>query len=236
MAKVSSIAIDLIEAGTAQKSPAAVGRAFFGALNPFGVRAIYARVLGVPHTPETERVFSRISPPGWEELYEDRQFAAVNFLPRAVSHRADPFRWSDVTLHTDAERELLDAVGSFGCPDGLAVPCHGPHGYQAVVSLGFERLSGIAPAERAAIEVATAALHGHMRGCLRIVAPQASPLSVRERDCLSFVAEGKSDGEIAVVLGISTATVATHVQGARRKLGAKTRAQAVASYLFAAAC
>lgn len=235
MVRVSNVAIDLIEAGAAQRTPAAVGRAFFGALNRFGVRALHARTFGVPHTPGTERVLSRISPPGWEEMYAERGFALCNPLPRATSHRADPFRWSDIPLHTDAERELLAAAAAFGFPNGLAVPCHGPHGYQAVVSLGFEQLSAVAPAERTAIEVAAAVLHGHMRACLRTGALPASPLSVRERDCLSFVAEGKSDGEIAAVLGISATTVATHVQGARRKLGARTRAQAVAS-LFAVAC
>ena len=69
MVRVSNVAIDLIEAGAAQRTPAAVGRAFFGALDRFGVRVIHARTFGVPHTPETERVLSRISPPGWEELY-----------------------------------------------------------------------------------------------------------------------------------------------------------------------
>jgi len=53
-------------------------------------------------------------------------------------------------------------------------------------------------------------------------------LTPRERSALSWVAEGKSDWEISVILGLSAATVRFHVDNARRKLGAVTRAQAVA--------
>jgi len=43
-----------------------------------------------------------------------------------------------------------------------------------------------------------------------------------------LVAEGKTDWEISVILGIAEATVRSHVDNARRKLGAINRAQAVA--------
>lgn len=64
--------------------------------------------------------------------------------------------------------------------------------------------------------------------------PAATPesaaprLTARERDCLTFVAEGKSDWEIGVILGVSQATAHAHVENAKRKLGCRTRAQAVA--------
>ena len=58
---------------------------------------------------------------------------------------------------------------------------------------------------------------------------EAGPmLTPRERDCLAWVAEGKSDWEISVILGVSQATAGFHVDNARRKLGAVNRAQAIA--------
>ncbi|MEQ1510439.1 MAG: helix-turn-helix transcriptional regulator, partial [Sphingopyxis sp.] len=53
-------------------------------------------------------------------------------------------------------------------------------------------------------------------------------LTRRERDCLAFVAEGKTDWDISVILGLSSTTVRFHIDNARRKLGAVTRAHAVA--------
>lgn len=52
--------------------------------------------------------------------------------------------------------------------------------------------------------------------------------SAREREVLGLLARGSTDSEIAKMLGLSSATVQTHVRNAKAKLGAKTRAQAVA--------
>jgi len=50
----------------------------------------------------------------------------------------------------------------------------------------------------------------------------------REREVLALLARGSSDSEIADMLALSPATVQTHVRNAKAKLGARTRAQAVA--------
>jgi DNA-binding CsgD family transcriptional regulator len=57
---------------------------------------------------------------------------------------------------------------------------------------------------------------------------QTAVLSPRERDCLAFVAQGFSDGEVAERLSITQSTAHFYIEKAKRKLGARTRAQAVA--------
>lgn len=52
--------------------------------------------------------------------------------------------------------------------------------------------------------------------------------TAREREVLELLAGGRTDGQIADVLDLSPATVQTHVRNAKAKLGARTRAQAVA--------
>ena len=52
--------------------------------------------------------------------------------------------------------------------------------------------------------------------------------TVREREILELLAGGRTDGQIADLLELSPATVQTHVRNAKSKLGARTRAQAVA--------
>lgn len=52
--------------------------------------------------------------------------------------------------------------------------------------------------------------------------------TTREREILALLATGSTDAEIADLLGLSPATVQTHVRNAKTKLGARTRAQAVA--------
>ena len=52
-------------------------------------------------------------------------------------------------------------------------------------------------------------------------------LTAREREVVGLLAEGLSTASIASRLGISPATVRTHVEHARGRLGARTRAEAV---------
>jgi DNA-binding CsgD family transcriptional regulator len=52
--------------------------------------------------------------------------------------------------------------------------------------------------------------------------------SRREREILALLARGSTDSQIAEQLGLSPATVQTHVRNAKAKLNARTRAQAVA--------
>ena len=54
-------------------------------------------------------------------------------------------------------------------------------------------------------------------------------LTSREREILGLLADGLGPAEIAVGLGITQKTVATHVEHIYAKLGVHTRAQAVAS-------
>lgn len=53
-------------------------------------------------------------------------------------------------------------------------------------------------------------------------------LSARQAQCLALIAQGFTDPAIAAALSISETTVRYHVDQARRKLGAATRAHAVA--------
>jgi len=55
-----------------------------------------------------------------------------------------------------------------------------------------------------------------------------SALTPRELECIRWVADGKTDWEIGQILSISQSTVRFHLDRARSKLDAKTRAQAVA--------
>jgi DNA-binding CsgD family transcriptional regulator len=70
-------------------------------------------------------------------------------------------------------------------------------------------------------EAVVAIVHG--RGDLPVV----EALSPREREVLGLVGEGLTTSRIADRLGIAAATVRTHVENARGKLGARSRAEAV---------
>ncbi len=229
--RVSSSAVDLIESASAAGSAAEVGRSLYQALRPLGVRALFSRSHSTAGA-GNEYVYARISPAGWEAIYDEKRLYGADFLSRVIRKRSAPFRWSDIEFVTEAEREINEIVRDFNIDDGIAVPVHGPGGYVGVTSIAFEQLAEISPAERAAIAAATLVLHLQMMELSPERGRQGPSLSRRERDCMAFVAEGKSDWEISELLGVAETTVLSHVQNAKRKLGAKTRSHAVALCLL----
>jgi two-component system response regulator DesR len=60
---------------------------------------------------------------------------------------------------------------------------------------------------------------------------QPSPLSPRERQLLSALAEGSTRAELAVEWGISVGTIHNHIRVIHAKLAARTTEQALASAL-----
>ena len=74
---------------------------------------------------------------------------------------------------------------------------------------------------------------GQGTGVVLIPGPSKSVerLTPREIDVMGLVAEGLTSRKIALRLGIQPATVRTHMEHAREKLGARTRAGAVATAL-----
>jgi len=66
------------------------------------------------------------------------------------------------------------------------------------------------------------------RGLTKPMEGVAAPLTKRETEILTYVAEGNSNKEIAHILSISEQTIKNHVSAILRKLNANDRAHAVA--------
>ena len=78
-------------------------------------------------------------------------------------------------------------------------------------------------------KIHTGGTHVSDRAAARLAerAMAGGPLSTREIDVLKWIAEGKSNKEIAAVLFISEGTVKTHVLSIHEKLGVSDRTEAV---------
>ena len=63
---------------------------------------------------------------------------------------------------------------------------------------------------------------------LLAAAVMLNPLTDRERECLSWVSEGKTTDEVALILGVSSNTVNSYLTHAIQKLAASNRAMAIA--------
>jgi DNA-binding CsgD family transcriptional regulator len=182
--------------------------------------------------------YFRDCPHDWPKLSDAKNYGGRSAVLAEARRRIAPFTWQEVRegrTFSAEEDEVWQSAAAFGWINGFVVPIHGPLGYFACVGMDSpERDLDWSAATRLRLHMT--ALFAHER-CLALTGLSWSSdppalLSARERECLRWVAEGKTDWEIGVILGISAATARFHVDRARRKLGAHSRAQAVARLEF----
>jgi LuxR family quorum sensing-dependent transcriptional regulator len=171
-------------------------------------------------------------PPDWIELYIKRNFVAADYVVAEARRRIAPFTFLEAKAERSLSRpelDIWDAVVNWGWTDGLSVPIHGPGGYFGLVTMAGKE-QPMPPALRCELHQLSFLTHERCRaltGLAPVPDPQAA-LTHRELECIRWVAAGKTDWEIASLLRVSQTTVRTHVDQARRKLGARSRSQAVA--------
>ena len=170
-------------------------------------------------------------PQDWLDLYIRENFVAHDYGVAEARKRFMPFTWleaKEMRELSQGEARIWQAVLDYGWRDGFNVPVHGPAGYFGLVTMATEQPE-ISADLRHHLHLAALIVHDQARrlagedAVLRL----AESLTAREGECLRWVAAGLSDGEIAEKLSIGSATVKDHIERARRKLGAATRAQAL---------
>jgi DNA-binding CsgD family transcriptional regulator len=188
--------------------------------------------IGDPSHQKVKRVNRRWDgnwPIAWEMHYASQDYLSVDPLVEQMNRAPCAFRWSSLFARVDpVRRRVLDDAAAFGIRDGFAVPIHGPRGAIGAVAISATHYD-LAPQDEHALRMASLYLHAQMnvlRGDATV--HPIRNLTPRERECLNWVAAGKTDWEISQILNISEQTTHGYVQNAMTKLGARTRAQAVA--------
>lgn len=176
-----------------------------------------------------ETVIASSCPPGWMQNYVEQGYQQIDPRVPMAAEAVTVFTWQlqdwdgilkGKQLAWRRDNELAGFYGGLIVPDrrdsrlkvialcGSAVDIH-PDDQRVLYYSGLETLD----------RMQALGLH-----------PEPDPpvtLSARERECLQWVAAGKSDWEIGVILSIGEKTAATHVDRAKHKLNVTTRAQAI---------
>ncbi|MEQ1754114.1 MAG: LuxR C-terminal-related transcriptional regulator [Micropepsaceae bacterium] len=115
--------------------------------------------------------------------------------------------------------------------EGLLVPVFKDQEFAGGISFGGKSPDTSAIV-KSTMQVASHAAFDRVEELRDQKAPQSAiALSVRETQCLGYIATGHEDDEISRLLGISPRTVRFHVDSAKTKLGVSSRVQAVTKAL-----
>ena len=224
------------DAAFGARTPQEASALFFDAFEVLGATYLQTRLYRRP--PETLTsashwaaggVVTRIAAAGWAgSAGFDYVCFECNPLLAAIREGRTLYRFSDFAPRGDPRYATYwDAFSEASIDDALCATSYGPDGMIASLHLGFGR-GALEDEQSLAIQVAGLALTERLMTFADEDARPPVRLTSRERDSLALVADGKTDWEISVILGVSEGTARFHVDNARRKLGAVTRAQAVA--------
>jgi LuxR family quorum sensing-dependent transcriptional regulator len=182
-----------------------------------------------PPAPDDGYLWATTWPSEWLDRWTSRGYLQDDPIVKKLRLQNTPVRWSPTEgARDDAGTRILEEAGEFKLKAGFAVPVYNRDGL-VVVSMGTEHYE-LGRADEICLHMAAIYFHARLeRIRARTAPPSRTPrLTPRERECLSWVAAGKTDWEISQILNIAEQTVHEYVQNALIKLRAMTRAQAVA--------
>lgn len=231
-----------VESALDADSPSAASTAFFRTMQGFGASYLQTRVYRRPAAPldaanhfAAGGLITRIAPGGWRPGNAAFDYVCFerNPLLTPIREGRTRYRFSDFAPKGGrAFGAYWDALGEAGIGEALCATSYGASGGIASLHLGFADGAPARP-EADAIQMAGLVLTEHLLATASPPAPERPPLTEREREVLALVADGKTDWEISVILGVSETTARFHVDNARRKLDAVNRTQAVARLVAA---
>lgn len=178
-------------------------------------------------------------PQCWAEYYDRNTLGVSDPVHRASHVTGIGFRWSQMATMiplTPTDLKILALGRAHGIGNGFTVPVHVPG--EARGSCSFANEVGrplpdtMLPLAQLAGAFAFEASRRLWTGRGSDPGKSAPRLTDRQRDCVLWVARGKGDWEISLILGISEETVARHIKQACERYGVNKRTLLVIRTLF----
>jgi LuxR family transcriptional regulator, quorum-sensing system regulator CciR len=175
-------------------------------------------------------------PDGWAEWFDEQSLGAIDPVHRASNLTSVGFAWSrlpDMIALTPKDWRVLELARKEGIGEGFTVPAHVPG--EAHGSCSFACVAGEPFCEHhlPLLQLVGAFAFEAARRMRRAeVSKGPVQLTDRQRECVMWAARGKSDWEIAQVLGVSEATVGEHLRHAYERYGVGKRTLVAVHALF----
>ena len=187
-------------------------------------------ITGIP--PEGHDLSSRIILNGWKtewyRLYLKENFIDIDPCAKHALQSVNAFRWSEAPFQPErkkSQQRVMDLAASFGMRQGICVPVHSLDGFQAAVTVAGSQPDS---SFKALSCLGLVAMFVHSRAVsFGNIKKKTKPLSVREREVLSWTSLGMNAQEIGDKIGISVDCVEMYVKRASVKLNTRGRMRTV---------
>ncbi|HWI88197.1 MAG TPA: LuxR family transcriptional regulator [Sphingomicrobium sp.] len=171
-------------------------------------------------------------PGGWAEELLTRHDVAADPVHLASLRTNAGFGWDELEVLlplSPSQRVILERSRHHGLGSGFTVPANVPGEPSGSCSFAVRRGRSLPKRRLQCAELIGVHAFRAARRIYGFAAAGGIPrLSRRERQCLRLVAAGKTDWEIAAILGLSVETARQYVKRARSAYDVVSRAQLVA--------
>jgi LuxR family quorum sensing-dependent transcriptional regulator len=178
-------------------------------------------------------------PEEWSKRYLENQYFRIDPVIQRTILSDNAFVWSDHLKTMNVSRQgmtFMREAMDFGFIDGFSVPIHSIMGFRAIVTYASDRVD-LSNEARSALHMVSIYAHNKIKelksGGKELLFERSTNLTPREKECISWCAEGKTAWEISTILGISERTVTHILENAQKKMNTTNRTQLVAETLRA---
>ncbi|WP_158806934.1 LuxR family transcriptional regulator [Beijerinckia sp. L45] len=175
-------------------------------------------------------ILSAELPPGYADLYQQKKWERVDPVLRHSRIARQPFAWSSVVGQAGEsaqEKRFFAECQSIGVHGGVTMPFHHPDGRTHVMSVSLR--GGVQPDPRRIPYLYALAAQTWIRHCALVSGSTSTQihLTSRERECLVWAKDGKTNWEISQILSVAERTVEFHMANVMQKLNATNRVTAI---------
>jgi hypothetical protein len=140
-------------------------------------------------------------PQGWVKRYFDESYFDSDPVMAWCIKSIVPVLWSDLVLEAGSKEErMMQEAAAFGLRDGVTMPVHSPQGELGILSLSIDAPPELARQTAQAaipyVQLMANHLHQAVRHINGLMSDEGPNLTVRERECLSWAADGKASTKL----------------------------------------
>ena len=196
----------------------------------------FALLSDTSHNPNFKNAISHCNwPPGFLHYLGNLKISHIPELLDAMLENFCPFFWEPSYDHShlpdDDLKHMLDMIEDSNLLSGLIVPVFGPFGNQNAAVFGGLR-KPLSNQDIAILQYHTFKIFDQIsmeNGAIKTTIAEKAKigLSIQEKKCLFWSAQGKASHEIGEIMGFSELTINQFLKSAMTTLNATTLAQAI---------
>lgn len=175
-------------------------------------------------------------PEAWAKVYVGFELSGKDPIRRACDRTFIGFSWdtiNDLIPMTRGDRQMLRIGRECGIGDGFTIPRHLPGLARGTCTFAVSPDRSIPTHQLPLAEAIGALALSRALNLSRNHSADAPPaLTDRQRECVLWVARGKTAAETATILGIGTETVIQHLKLARERYQVHCKQSLIVSALF----